>query len=215
MMTAHDNVDTTGQIDAVDRSMTVTDHGAKLSTMIQLSQEFRADIETLWEACTSPERLNHWFAPVSGELQLGGRYQIEGNAEGTIQTCDPPNSFSATWDFGGETSLVTVQIDSTGVDRSRLTLQHAADADQDYWNEYGPGAGGVGWDLGFLGLAHHLATGSTQPPAESTDWTATDDAREFIDESSRKWADLSIDAGTPEPEARVAQERTTSVFLET
>src|SRR2546430_11475309 len=29
-------------------------------------------------------------------LKLGGRYQLEGNAGGTIEGCDPPKSFFAT-----------------------------------------------------------------------------------------------------------------------
>jgi uncharacterized protein YndB with AHSA1/START domain len=211
-MTTQDHVDTSGQLDAVERSMTVTENGEMFSTVIRLSQTYSASVDDLWDACTTRERLAQWFAPVTGELQLGGRYQIEGNAEGTIQTCEPPQRFSATWDFGGETSQVTVRIDSTGAERARLTLEHAADVDRGYWCEYGPGAGGVGWDLAFLGLAHHLATGSTRP-VETTDWAGTDDARQFIAGSSRRWADLSIRAGTPESDARAAEAQTTSVFL--
>ena len=50
---------------------------------------------TLWDACTNAERIPRWFLPVSGDLRLGGRYQLEGNAGGTIERCDPPRSLRA------------------------------------------------------------------------------------------------------------------------
>ena len=37
--------------------------------------------------------------------------------------------------------------------------------------------------------------------------------RGFLTDSSRRWADASIAAGTPEADARAAQERTTGMFL--
>ncbi|MEM7635602.1 MAG: SRPBCC domain-containing protein [Pseudomonadota bacterium] len=51
----------------------------------------------LWDALTNIERIRRWFSPVSGELHLGGRYQIEGNAGGTITRCDEPEALDVTW----------------------------------------------------------------------------------------------------------------------
>ena len=62
--------------------------------------------EDLWDALTSKERLPRWFAQVDGDLQLGGRFQVKGNAGGTITACAPPKSFSATWEFGGGVSWI-------------------------------------------------------------------------------------------------------------
>ena len=31
----------------------------------------------LWDALTNAERIPRWFLPVSGDLQVGGRYQLE------------------------------------------------------------------------------------------------------------------------------------------
>src|ERR1022692_1430641 len=50
------------------------------------------------------DRFRRWFLPVSGDLRLGGRFQIEGNASGTIERCDPPKGFTATWEYGGAVS---------------------------------------------------------------------------------------------------------------
>ncbi len=55
-----------------------------------ISQVYAASIDDVWDACTNPIRIPRWFLPVSGDLKPGGHYQIEGNASGTIERCDPP-----------------------------------------------------------------------------------------------------------------------------
>src|SRR5690606_21550027 len=121
-------------------------------------------VDDLWDACTNPERLPRWFLPVTGDLQVGGRYQLEGQAGGTIERCDPPRSFAATWEFGGEVSWIEVTLAAAG-DGTRFTLEHVAHVDDERWLEYGPGAVGVGWDLALHGLAQHVATGEAVDPA--------------------------------------------------
>jgi uncharacterized protein YndB with AHSA1/START domain len=50
---------------------------------VTITQVYAAPVEDVWDACTNPARIPRWFLPVSGELRLGGRYQLEGNAGGT------------------------------------------------------------------------------------------------------------------------------------
>jgi uncharacterized protein YndB with AHSA1/START domain len=92
------------QISAVRREVGTRERDGREAKVVTISQAYDTDVDDLWEACTSAERLARWFAPVSGELRLGGRYQIEGNASGTVERCDPPKSFSLTWEFGGGVS---------------------------------------------------------------------------------------------------------------
>ena len=40
------------------------------------SQKKPVENRDLWEALTSAERIPRWFAPVSGDLRLGGRFQV-------------------------------------------------------------------------------------------------------------------------------------------
>ncbi|ORM31819.1 SRPBCC domain-containing protein [Williamsia sp. 1135] len=203
-----------GQLDAVTRSVTTTDNGRTFSIVAGLSQSYDTDIDDLWEACTTADRLARWFAPVTGDLKLGGTYQIEGNAGGTVKSCDPPHGYTLSWEFGGEVSELTVRLESLDSDRSRLTIEHGADVAADRWTEYGPGSVGIGWDLGLLGLAHHLTTGASAP-AESTQWVHTDQAQHFMSDSSRRWADAAVSAGTPEALARAFEMRTTAFYLGT
>lgn len=210
-MTDHTGIRTEGQLEAVERHLTVTDTDEGAYVVATISQVYPTTVEDLWQACTTPQRLGRWFGPVSGNLELGGRYQIEGNADGTIESCQPPTSFRLTWEFDGNISWVTVRIEQAD-DGARLTLEHSADTPQEFWRTYGPGATGVGWELAFLGLATHIASSEVRPAEVSAEWGQTGEAREFITGSSRAWADAWIEAGEPEEAARGAEQRTTAFF---
>ena len=203
---------TPGQLDAVERGLSIEQNKGTATVVATMSQVYDTTVEDLWEACTSAERLPRWFAPVTGDLRLGGRYQVEGNADGTIEACEPPTGFRATWEFQGSVSWIAVAVESVG-DGARLTLEHTVTEEfpNDFWTTYGPGATGVGWELAFLGLATHLVTGAAERPDESV-WMAGPEARAFIVGGSRRWADASVAAGTPEEEARAAERNTTAFY---
>ncbi|SEG71314.1 Uncharacterized conserved protein YndB, AHSA1/START domain [Thermomonospora echinospora] len=200
-------IDATEQINAVRRQIgeRVLEAGkARVST---IGQTYEAPIEDVWDACTNAERIPRWFLPVSGELKVGGRYQLEGNAGGTVERCDPPRSFAATWEFGGQVSWIEVRLTEEGDGRTRLELEHIAHVDDDLWAQYGPGAVGIGWDLSLLGLATHLSSGAALDPAEVAAWSASEDGRLFTALSSERWCEASIAAGTDKDAAQAAAER--------
>src|SRR6185437_4008593 len=93
----HPVIDVDEQVEAVGRSVGET---GEVRT-VTIARGYAAPVEDLWDACTTPERIARWFLPVSGDLREGGRYQLEGNAGGTIERCDPPHAFAATWEFAG------------------------------------------------------------------------------------------------------------------
>ena len=68
--------------------------------VVSLSRTYDAPIEDVWDALTSAERISRWFLPISGDLHVGGHYQLEGNAGGEVLACDEPNRFRVTWVFG-------------------------------------------------------------------------------------------------------------------
>ncbi len=106
--------------------------------------------------------------PITGELKVGGRFQLEGNASGEVLTCDPPRTFTTTWEAMGATSWVEVTITEAGEGRATFTLDHIMHADDhdEFWLQFGPGAVGVGWDSGLLGLAGYLGSGDRITPEE-------------------------------------------------
>jgi len=201
--------DTARQIDTVERRLgtrTLEGGEARVAT---IEQTYDTTVDDLWDALTNPERIPRWFLPVSGDLRTGGHYQLEGNANGTIQTCEPPHVFTATWEFGGEVSWIEVRVEPVP-EGARLALEHTAHVNDEWWDQYGPGATGVGWDLALLGLATHLAAPDAEKPDES--WITQGPGRAFATASSDRWAEASIAAGTPEDQARAAAGRTTAFY---
>jgi uncharacterized protein YndB with AHSA1/START domain len=205
-------IDVNQQINAVTRQVGTRVLEAGQARTLTISQTYDASVDDVWDACTNPERIPRWFLPVSGDLRLGGRYQLEGNASGQIERCDPPKSFAATWEYGGEVSWIEVRLSAAGADRTRFELEHTAHVDDERWTEYGPGAVGVGWDLGLIGLAIHLSSGRAVDPQQSAAWAGSDEGTAFMSMSSRLWGDASVAAGTDEAAARAAADRTTAFY---
>ena len=177
-----------------------------------ISQVYAAPAADVWDACTNPERIPRWFVPVSGDLRPGGRYHIEGNASGTIERCDPPESFAATWEFGGQTSWIEVRLTAGPDGRTRLEIEHIAPPGDGTWAEFGPGAVGVGWDLILMGLASHLTPGAGVNPGDGAAWMASASGREFIALSSQYWRDADLASGTDPAAARAAAGRTAAAY---
>lgn len=205
-------IDVDHEISAFERTVGDRVLEAGTARVLRTSRSYDATLEELWDACTSGERIARWFLPISGDLRVGGRYALEGNASGTIERCDPPRAFAATWEYGGEVTWIEVRLEPEVNGRTRFTLEHVAHVDDDRWLQYGPGAMGVGWDLALMGLGLHLATGAANDPAESATWMGSPEGVEFVTRSSRGWADASIAAGTAATEAHAAEERTTAFY---
>src|SRR5689334_14969927 len=171
-------IDVKHQISEVRREVGSKVLAAGEARVITISQAYEGSLGDVWDACTSPERIARWFLPVSGDLRLGGQYQLQGNAGGTIERCDPPNSFAATWEFGGQVSWIEVRL-TAEAGGTRLELEHVAHVDENLWVQFGPGAVGIGWDSMFLGLALYTATGEGMGPEAAAAWVMSDEGREF------------------------------------
>src|SRR5499427_8957987 len=119
-------IDVTQQINAVRREVGTRVLEAGEARTVTISRTYSAAIEDLWDACTNAERIPRWFLPVSGDLRPGGHYQLEGNAGGTIERCDPPKSFFATWEYGGEVSWIELRLTTAEDERTRFELEPIA-----------------------------------------------------------------------------------------
>ncbi len=180
--------DVASEINASQRRVGRRTLEAGEARVVSLVRTYDTTTEDLWDAVTNPARIPRWFLPVSGELRPGGHYQLEGNAGGTIERCDPPRGFSITWEFGGSVSWVEVQLSALADGRTRLELAHVVlVADDDKWDQFGPGAVGVGWDLALRGLGHHLQSGRQLDPAAAQAWSVSDEGSEFVSLSTEDW----------------------------
>lgn len=188
-------IDIAREIDAVQREVARGGDGGNRTVVLR--RTYDTPIDDVWGALTNPNRIGRWFLPLNGDLRLGGRYQFEGNAGGTILACDRPNRLRATWEFPpgaeGPHSEVEVRLEAAGADATRLELEHTASVPEEMWSEFGPGAVGVGWEGGLLGLALHLRDGSFvgDPGA----WQVSDEGREFATRGSVAWGEASRAAG--------------------
>jgi uncharacterized protein YndB with AHSA1/START domain len=172
---------------------------------------YPTDQTDLWDALTNPERIPRWFLPVSGDLQVGGRYQLEGNAGGLVEGCKEPESFAVTWEFGEMVSWL--QISLVPADGgTTLELAHQAPVDPDRWRQFGPGAVGVGWDLGLLGLRLHLESGAPVDPGAALAFPLSPEGIEFVRQSASRWADAAVQDGDESGPAHEAAARTAAFY---
>lgn len=207
--------DVARHIGAITRKVVNGEREGKPTRIVVAERSFNTDIDDAWDALTSAERIPRWFLPVSGELKLGGRYQLQGNAGGTIEQCEPPRRLAVTWEFGGGVSWVTVGLSEAAGGTTRLVLEHIAIIDsqfEGFWGQFGPGAVGVGWDLSLLGLAEHVENGWDKPPETDTEWVKSDNYKSFARGSSTNWRDASIAYGTDAQAATEAGDRTTEFY---
>ena len=190
----------------IAREIGATQRGVRRGTLagmdgwtIQLQRTLAAPIDDVWDAFTNPERIGRWFLPISGDYRLGGRYQFEGNAGGEILECERPTRIRVTWVYGpgADTppSEVVVRLTPAGDDATVLDFEHTAVVPDEFWNDYGPGAVGVGWDGGLLGLTLHLAGGTVGDPMA---WQVSEEGRAFYTRSSQAWGAASTAAGLDE-----------------
>ena len=206
-------IDVEHEISAASRQVGSRTLDAGEARVVTITQTYDAAVEDVWDACTNADRIPRWFLPVSGDLKQGGRYDLEGNASGTIETCDPPHGFAATWEFDGDVSWIDVRLTDADGGRTELRLEHIAHVDDTRWTEFGPGAVGVGWDLALMGLAAHLrAGGAAVDRDEAAAWAMSDEGRAFMTRSSEAWRDASIAAGTDPDQATASAERTTAFY---
>jgi uncharacterized protein YndB with AHSA1/START domain len=190
-------------------------HEGKAAVVMIATRIYATDIDDMWDALSNLERLPRWFTPIEGDLKLGGHYQLKGNAGGTITRCDPPRALDLTWECAGSTSWVTVRLEPAG-ERTRLTLEHIVPASEaaEHWTKFGPGATGVGWDLAFLGLGMHLASGGAPVDRAAVDhWYVSEDGKAFIRASAEAWGAAHIASGADAAVTRGMAERTAAAYM--
>ena len=191
------------------------EHLGKPALVAIAVRTYDTTVEDLWDAITTPKRLARWFLPVEGDLTLGGRYQLKGNASGTITRCERPEALDLTWEFMGGTSWVNVRLAPDGP-KARLTLEHVAHKDgigEEHLKQFGPGGVGIGWDLGFHGLERHLVDPAAELDAEAVAaWTASNEGKAFMRASGDAWGDAHAASGENPDQARAMADRTIAAY---
>jgi uncharacterized protein YndB with AHSA1/START domain len=181
-------IDILEHINAVQREVSRT--GETVTVLMRRS--YQAEPAEVWDALTDPDRMKRWFMPVSGDLQVGGTFQLEGNAGGEILECEPPKRFKVT--FGGPNSLLELRL-LPGADAStELELEHSMS------EAPAPGGAGAlwvgpGWDGGLLGLGLYV-TGELPADADPTAMANSAEVISYNEQSVRAWIEAIRASGT-------------------
>lgn len=165
---------------------------------------YPTDQGDLWDALTDRERIGRWFLPVSGDLEVGGRYQLEGNAGGVVERCEPPRLLAVTWEAQG-VSWLEVTL-TPAADGTTLELAHEAAVPAEFWQQYGPGAVGIGWDLALMGLGLHLESGQPVDHEAAEAFCFSSEGRDFVRRAAESWAEAAVADGDDADAMRAAAE---------
>lgn len=204
------DIDVARVLGLVTRSVRNLEKDGKPASAVTLTRLYDTSVDDLWDALSSKERIPRWFLPVEGDLQSGGKYQLKGNAGGTITACKPPTHFAATWEFGGAVSWIDVAL-AAERNQARLTLEHIA-ISEDHWNQFGPGAVGIGWDLAIAGLERYLATGASVDHATAEAWMVSPEGKAFMSESGEAWRGAHVASGVDPASAKERSDRTIAFY---
>jgi uncharacterized protein YndB with AHSA1/START domain len=204
--------DVRDQIAAVTRRLELRLRHGRDARVLVARRAFDAPAAEVWDAITDRDRIPRWFLPVSGELRVGGHYQLEGNANGVIERCRTPRLLTITWEYAGEVSWLEVTLSSGPAGMTILELTHIIPVDDDRWGHFGPGAIGIGWDLTLLGLDRYLSKDTSATPPEPMTWMDSDEGRAFMTLSGEQWCAASVASGADEQAATLAAARCLAAY---
>jgi len=183
-------IDIASQLEAIHREVGKQAAGDSEVVAVLLRRNYPAQIDDVWDAITDPDRVKRWFLPLSGDLRVGGSFQLEGNAGGDILECAPPRRIKVT--FGGPTSLVELRLSRDGDDATIVELEHTVAIEM-----AGSGAGalyvGPGWDGALLALDLYLSGEVAADPVAAAN---SPEGLEFSKRSVDTWIGIVESSGT-------------------
>src|SRR4051794_4622933 len=109
---------------------------------------YDASIEDVWDACTNPDRLRRWYAPVEGDLRVGGSFTQGDFGNGTVLECESPRLLRVGLGGGDPlTDEVVLRLETAADGATVLEFEHATTREsnemggQIYDAVYGRGGG--------------------------------------------------------------------------
>lgn len=182
-------IDLAHQLDAIHRQVAKRPIDGGEGIGVLLRRGYHAPAQDVWDSVTDPGRIERWFLPLSGDLRVGGSFQLEGNAGGEVLACEPPRLLRVT--FGGPASVVELRLSPSG-DETVLELEHTVPIEM-----AGSGAGalyvGPGWDGAFMALDLFLRGEVAADPVAAAN---SPEGQEFSSRAVRAWTAVIASSGT-------------------
>jgi len=165
-------------------------------------RSYDAPIEDVWEACTNPDRLRRWFLPVTGDLHLGGAFNLGGFLDCEVLRCEPPRllTFSQAYeDLPVDEIELRLFLGDDGA--TVVELAHATVSQTFEWDGRLVDAlslTGTGWEPGLVAL--ELFLGDALPDDFDMDaFRAQPEIAAIAERARETWgvlADAAAGAGT-------------------
>lgn len=113
-----------------------------MNNELRISKELNAPIEMVYEAWLSAESIKEWMCPAEGvtvpnpvlDAKVGGKFDFSMRVgtsllphTGEYKTLERPTKIQFTWNSenaGHQGSLVTIELENLGNDRTLLKLHH-------------------------------------------------------------------------------------------
>ena len=129
---------------------------------VRVEDIYDTDIDDLWQACTTPERLARWLAEVSGDLRVGGTihavFTSTWTGPGRVEICDAPHHLLLTMEPGTDDETQMEAWLTEEGSRTRLVVEERGlPVDRMYFH-------GAGWQAHLEDLGRSLAEATGAHP---------------------------------------------------
>lgn len=126
---------------------------------VRVEEVYDTDIDDLWQACTTPERLARWLAQVSGDLRIGGTVQLvftsTWTGPATIEACDAPRHLLLRTQPGtSDEAELEAWLTAEGSTTRLVVEERGLPVDSLHFH-------GAGWQVHLEDLGRSLTTGGT------------------------------------------------------
>jgi uncharacterized protein YndB with AHSA1/START domain len=193
------------ELGATDRGVTRRlDDGTEV-VAVSLRRTYAASVDDVWDAVVDPERLRRWMLPVSGDLRLGGTFQLEGNVGGEIRRCERPNHLTVSW--GAPNSVVDLRLTAEG-EGTVLELEHSVPLELAQ-SAAGALFVGPGWDVTVVALADYLRGVVVEDPAA---WENAVEVQRYSERTIAAWIEVATAAGAGPEEVGAAEQMARAQF---
>ncbi|MEP6798359.1 MAG: SRPBCC domain-containing protein [Lapillicoccus sp.] len=148
---------------------------------VRVEDVFDTDIDDVWKACTTPERLARWIAEVSGDLRVGGTvhavFTSTWAGPARIEVCDAPHHLLLTTEPGTDDETQMEAWLTAEGPRTRLVVEERGlpVAQLHFY--------GAGWQVHLEDLGRSLVDG----PAHIDGWSAEQAAPAW----HQRWTELT------------------------
>ena len=166
---------------AVARAVEDGAHDGSPVKVVVASAPTPTDVADLWDSAHRPERLARWFAPVSGDLEVGGRFQVEGNAGGEVLACDAAEAPRGHLGVRRRASVGRRHTSTADADGDHARpAPHGRRRGNEHWDSSARAPSASVGARPAWASREHLATGTARPAEEVEAWSASPEGQALM-----------------------------------